>query len=105
MTGLHPRHHGAGAVANARDPLGRSALPAGAWTLASTLRERGYRTHATVTNPYLALRYGLGAGFDTYENLTIASEAFLAARETTAMRLLEATVRRHSLTPGFAAGR
>src|SRR5262249_731103 len=70
MTGLYPRHHGAGAVTNRRDPLGRSALPEGSWTLAGALRARGYRTHAIVTNPYLALRYGLGRGFDGYENLT-----------------------------------
>ena len=88
MTGLYPRHHGAGAVTNRRDPLGRSALPEGSWTLAGALRARGYRTHAIVTNPYLALRYGLGRGFEGYENLTIESEFFLAGRDTTAVRLL-----------------
>ena len=88
MTGLYPRHHGAGAITNRRDPLGRSALPTGTWTLATALHARGYRTHAIVTNPYLALRYGLGAGFQGYENLTIESEFFLAGRDATAIRLL-----------------
>ncbi|MFQ5667728.1 MAG: sulfatase [Candidatus Binatia bacterium] len=87
LTGLYPRYHGAGRITNRRDPLGRSALPAGSWTLATALRARGYRTHAIVTNPYLALRYGLGQGFETYENVTIESEAFLAFGQTTAVRL------------------
>ncbi len=34
------------------------------------------------------MRYGLGQGFDTYENVTIESEAFLSLAETTAFRLL-----------------
>lgn len=88
FTGLYPRHHGAGAITNRRDPLGRSALPDGSWTLARALGERGYRTHAIVTNPYLALRYGFGQGFDSYENVTIESEAFLALAQTTVVRLL-----------------
>ncbi|HUI24827.1 MAG TPA: sulfatase, partial [Candidatus Kryptonia bacterium] len=88
LTGMNARHHGAGRITNRRDPLGRSGLPAGAWTLATALHERGYRTHAIVTNPYLALRYGLGEGFEGYENVTIESEAFLAFGQTTAVRLL-----------------
>jgi arylsulfatase A-like enzyme len=43
---------------------------------------------AIVTNPYLALRYGLGHGFASYENITIESEAFLAFRHTTAARIV-----------------
>ena len=88
FTGLYPHHHGAGAITNRYDPLGRSALPASTWTLATALHDQGYRTHAIVTNPYLALRYGLGQGFDTYENVSIESEAFLSFSETTAVRLL-----------------
>ncbi len=88
LTGQDPHRHGAGAITNRRDPLGRSALSEGAWTLAQALHERGYRTHAIVTNPYLALRYGLGQGFDSYENVSIESEAFLAFGQTTAVRLL-----------------
>lgn len=88
LTGRNPSHHGAGAITNRRDPLGRSPLPPGSWTLATELHALGYRTHAVVTNPYLALQYGFGEGFDTYENLTIASEFFLAGAETTMVRLL-----------------
>jgi arylsulfatase A-like enzyme len=89
FTGLYPRHHRAGEIANRRDPLGRSPLPPRSWTLATALRDSGYRTAAIVTNPYLSLRYGLGEGFDEYHNLTIQSEAFLTFAKTTAMRLLE----------------
>lgn len=98
MTGLYPRHHGAGAPTNRRDPLGRSRLADGPQTLAAWLRAAGYRTHAVVTNPYLALRYGLGRGFDGYENLTIESEFFLAGRDATLIRLLR------RLCPGCVVG-
>jgi arylsulfatase A-like enzyme len=89
FTGLSPSRHGAGEITNRRDPLGRSPLPPNTWTLTSALNEAGYRTHAIVTNPYLALRYGFGAGFETYENVTIESEAFLSFEKTTAVRLLK----------------
>jgi len=88
FTARYPRAHGTGAITNRRDPLGRSALRPNSWTLATALHTRGYRTHAIVTNPYLALRYGLGQGFDTYENVSIESEVFLAFGNTTALRLL-----------------
>jgi arylsulfatase A-like enzyme len=83
FTALDPGRHGAGLVTNRRDPLGRSPLPPGTWSLAGGLRAAGYSTHAIVTNPYLALHYGLGADFDGYANLTIESEALLAMRQTT----------------------
>jgi arylsulfatase A-like enzyme len=89
FTGLYPRHHGAGVITNGRTPLGRSALPSGSWTLTTALQEQGYRTHAVVTSPYLALRYGFGNGFDSYENVTIESEAFLSFADTTAVRLFD----------------
>jgi arylsulfatase A-like enzyme len=89
FTAQYPRHHRAGDITNRRDPLGRSALPPESWTLTRTLRERSYWTQAIVTNPYLALRYGLGTGFDAYENVSIQSEAFIAFQDTTALRLLE----------------
>lgn len=89
LTGLSPSRHAAGAIANRRDPLGRAPLRAGSWTLTSALRERGYATQAIVTNPYLALHYGLGEGFQGYENITIESEIFLGARDTTAGRLVK----------------
>jgi hypothetical protein len=88
VTGLHPWRHRAGLVTNRRDPLGRSPLPEGTWTLAEALRHHGFRTHAIVTNPYLALSYGLGAGFQTYESVTIESEIFVSFQSTTAFRLL-----------------
>ncbi|MBI4517333.1 MAG: sulfatase [Deltaproteobacteria bacterium] len=87
LTGLYPRHHGAGRITNGRTPLGRSPLPRGSWTLATALHARGYRTNAIVTNPYLGLYYNLGESFDGYENITIESEAFLSFAQTAAVRL------------------
>jgi arylsulfatase A-like enzyme len=88
LTGLYPHEHGAGWVANSRDPLDRSPLAEHLPTLASQLRAAGLHTAAIVTNPYLALRYGFGDGFDSYENLTVQSELFVGSRDVTAMRLL-----------------
>jgi arylsulfatase A-like enzyme len=88
FTGQYPRHHGAGSITNGRTPLGRSGLPPKTWTLTQALQGAGYRTHAIVTNPYLALRYGFGEGFDTYENITVESEAFVSFSRTTALRAL-----------------
>jgi arylsulfatase A-like enzyme len=88
LTAQYPHRHGAGAITNHRDPMGRSPLPPGSWNLASALHDLGYRTHAIVTNPYLALSFGLGAGFDSYENVSIESEAWLAFASTTPVRLL-----------------
>jgi arylsulfatase A-like enzyme len=89
MTGLYPRHHGAGAIANRRDPLGRTPLAPGVQTLAETFAQRGYRTHAIVTNPYLLAGSGLAAGFESYENLTFLSEAMVAGRTNAAQWLLD----------------
>jgi arylsulfatase A-like enzyme len=88
FTALYPRHHGAGRITNYRTPLGRSALPAGSWTLTRALHERGYRTSAIVTNAYLTLHYGLGEDFDQYENISVESEGFISFANTTAVRLL-----------------
>ena len=89
MTGLYPRHHGAGAIANRRDPLGRTPLAPGVTTLAETFARHGYRTHAIVTNPYLLARSGLAAGFESYENLTFLSEAMITGRANAAQWLLD----------------
>jgi arylsulfatase A-like enzyme len=88
FTAQYPRHHGAGSITNGRTPLGRSGLPPKTWTLTQALQGAGYRTHAIVTNPYLALRYGFGEGFDTYDNITVESEAFVSFSHTTALRVL-----------------
>jgi arylsulfatase A-like enzyme len=88
FTGLYPHHHQTGQITNYRTPMGRSALPAGSWTLTRALHEHGYRTEAIVTNPYLALRYGLGEDFDGFANLSVESEGFVSFASTTAVRLL-----------------
>jgi arylsulfatase len=57
-------------------------------TLASVLGAHGYRTHAVVTNPFLAARYGVDAGFCSFENVTMAGEAVRGMRQTTLVRLV-----------------
>jgi len=93
LTGLYPARHGAGAPVNGFDLMARTALRPGTWTLAAGLKAAGYQTHAVVSNPYLALAYGLDAGFDTYENVSIESEALVALRPTIAGRLLSPLLR------------
>ena len=45
-------------------------------------RGAGFATRAVVTNPYLGLGYGLGHGFDAYENVTLESETVLTLGPT-----------------------
>jgi arylsulfatase A-like enzyme len=98
LTGLYPRHHAAGAIANGRDPVGRTPLAPGVDTLADAFAQRGYQTHAIVTNPYLLNRSGLSAGFETYDNLTFLSEAMLSTRDNAAQWLFGGLAAR--LAPG-----
>lgn len=98
MTGLLPRNHGAGAITNRLDPLGRAALDTSVTTLARTLAANGWQTQAIVTNPYLLPQFGLGAGFAAYENLTFLSEAAIAGRTNAGQWLLR------RLAPGLVVG-
>jgi len=61
LTGLVPPGHG---LRN----NGSAALPAGTPTLASVLHDAGYRTGAFVGAFVLDARFGLGRGFDVYDD-------------------------------------
>ena len=61
FTGLHPFEHG---VRN----NGNFSLPDRFPTLATVLRERGYRTAAFVSSFILDRRYGLARGFEVYDD-------------------------------------
>ena len=100
LTGLVPARHGAGWPRNGFDLLARTPIAAGAWTLAEGLRAAGYRTDAIVSNPYLALQYGFGAGFDAYDNVSVESELLLCLRSTLAGRLLEPLLHRRISASG-----
>ena len=81
LTGSPAAAHGAG-LPTGPSPLDRSALPDDRVTLAERLADVGFDTEAIVTNPYLGLSYGLGAGFARFENVTLESEAVLSLRGT-----------------------
>jgi choline-sulfatase len=61
LTGLEPPEHGV------RDN-GVSVLPSGLPTLATVLRARGYATGAFVSSRVLDRRFGLGRGFEVYDD-------------------------------------
>ena len=66
VTGQYPSGHGAG-LNNGEKNL-QSALDPEVPTLAERMAERGYRTGAIVTNPYLKTSFGIARGFDTYSD-------------------------------------
>jgi len=72
MTGLYPAGHGI-------HENGR-ALPAEQGLLAERLQQSGYRTAAFVSSFVLARRFGLGRGFETYDDVESAERS---SRETT----------------------
>jgi len=88
MTGLPVARHRAGEAIGV-DPLARRPLGDQHATLATVLRRTGFATRGIVTNPYLGLGYGLGRGFDAFENVTLEGEAVLTLRPTTGFWLLE----------------
>ncbi len=65
LTGRPPWEHRAVRDTQNREQFGR--LPATIPTLATVLRERGYRTAGFVNNTLLAPEFGLDQGFDLYD--------------------------------------
>jgi len=80
FTGLYPRTHQTTSITlkgdDAHEPSAPSKrqkliyrrLPPKTPTLASSLRAAGYSTHAILATPLLHARFGLDAGFDTYND-------------------------------------
>jgi len=67
FTGLYPFEHGAHTRGTPDEVEPAGALAESHATLAEELRDRGFRTGAFVANrAYLARRYGIHQGFDTY---------------------------------------
>ncbi|MDH3255146.1 MAG: sulfatase-like hydrolase/transferase [Acidobacteriota bacterium] len=67
LTGLEPPEHGL------RDN-GTAVLDASVPTLATVLSQRGYATGAFVASRVLDRRFGLGAGFDVYDDVMTAEQ-------------------------------
>lgn len=66
LTGLYPRQHGVN-VAGDR-------LPAGTPTIAQQLRRAGYATACFSNNAWLSPVFGLGAGFDRFDQMWFAAQ-------------------------------
>ena len=81
MTGLYPAGHGV--HQNAR------YVPASAPLVADRLRGAGSRTSAFVSSFALAKRFGLGRGFDVYDDAQPAGSSERTSRETTDAALRE----------------
>src|SRR6185436_4814063 len=79
MTGLYPAGHGV--RENARFPDASHAL------LAEQLKNAGYRTAAFVSAFAVAKRFGLGRGFDVYDEDFGRDRAERNAKETTDLAL------------------
>ena len=75
LTGLYPAGHGL--HENAR------TLATGHVVAAERLKAAGYATSAFVSSFVLARRFGLGRGFDTYDDALAAGAVERDARETT----------------------
>jgi len=90
LTGREPAEHRAGESLSDRALLAKTRLRAELPTLAGVLGARGYRTHAVVTNPFLTARYGIDAGFCSFENVTMQGEAARGLAQTVPLRLLRA---------------
>lgn len=71
LTGLYPSQHGFGRLSNR--PARLRKLDEGVPTIASRLRNRGYRTFAWVANPILYSDTGIDRGFDSYRLLQPAT--------------------------------
>lgn len=89
LTGRPLFDHDAGTSLSTRSLLAKAPLRSDT-TLASVLGAHGYRTHAIVTNPFLTARYGVDAGFCSFENVTMAGEAVRGMSQTTVLRSLRA---------------
>lgn len=61
LTGTYPSYHGARGN-------GLYTLPSDQTTLTETLRDAGYQTAAVIASAVLEKKYGLGQGFDTYDD-------------------------------------
>ncbi len=109
LTGRLPGRHGAGEAQDGAIALpdvvsapegwqGQRAhpLPADVPTLAERLRAAGYATAAVVSGPWLVRAFGLGRGFDLYDDRGVETLLGLAGSDVTdsALAWLEADPRR-----------
>lgn len=88
LSGVPVSVHGAGRSRSWSSLLDKTGLGRDTVTLPRVLGERGYRTHAVVTNPFLTSRYGIDAGFCSFENVTMEGEAVRGLAHTIPVRIV-----------------
>lgn len=86
FTGLYPLNHGV--------TLSKDALPADFPTLARRLADHGYQTACFSNNPYISGATGLTQGFDTVEDVWLASRPRGIAKPKGSTRLARLKQRR-----------
>ncbi|WP_372910290.1 sulfatase [Salinigranum sp.] len=73
--GILAGHHSHNASVNSQHPQTQvQGIPAGSATLASHLRDHGYRTVATVTNAHLLPSLNFDVGFDEFRNVEVTGD-------------------------------
>jgi arylsulfatase A-like enzyme len=82
FTGLYTASHGADKTLDQSGGTVADALPAGIPTLAETLRNRGYRTAGFISNPWVSSVFGLGRGFDEYDDHTNKLGSFINVKDS-----------------------
>ena len=99
FTSLYPERHGLHRFKDHQflDPasgrLRATVLPEEAVTLAESLRDAGYRTSAFIANPWLHRDWGLGQGFDSYDDSRIGKDTPAAHLVSGARTWLEGQAR------------
>ncbi|HUN82280.1 MAG TPA: sulfatase-like hydrolase/transferase, partial [Phycisphaerae bacterium] len=67
LTSLYPAQHGAGSRAGGMNDFLFDGITPGVYTLAESFYNHGYSTAAEVSVLFLAPKYGLNRGFQTYD--------------------------------------
>jgi len=88
FTGLYTASHGADKSLDQSGGAVADPLPPGIPTLAETLRQREYRTAGFISNPWVGSVFGLGRGFDEYDDRTNKAGVFLNVKDSLVCRAL-----------------
>lgn len=90
LTGLYTASHGADKTLDQSTGKIADPLLAGIPTLAEKLRDRGYRTAGFISNPWVSSTFGLGRGFDEYDDRINKLGGFMNVKDSLVCRALRA---------------